>query len=152
NKLDRLGADFKDCINQMTEKLRCTPAICAIPVGESNDFKGNIDLIDYKVVLKDVSTKTNRKYSLVDIPASHTEEAAKYRELLLETASLADDELTEMILEGKEVSKEKLLHALRKGTIENKFSPIYCGSSKNFHGVQILLDAVVNFLPSPLDR
>jgi elongation factor G len=152
NKLDRLGADFKDCVKQMQEKLRCIPAICSIPVGESSEFKGIIDLIDNKFVLKDETDKTNRKYSLVDIPASHKEEAAKYREQLLETASLADDELAEMILEGKEVSKEKLLHALRKGTIENRFSPIYCGSSKNFHGVQILLDAVVNFLPSPLDR
>lgn len=152
NKLDRLGADFKDCIKQMQEKLRCTPAICAIPVGESHEFKGVIDLIDNKFVLKDETDKTNQKYTLVDIPASHKEVAAQYREQLLETAALADDELTEMILEGKEVPKEKLLHALRKGTIENRFSPIYCGSSKNFHGVQILLDAVVNFLPSPLDR
>jgi elongation factor G len=152
NKLDRLGADFKDCIKQMKHKLQVTPAICAIPVGESSEFKGIIDLIDNKFVLKDDTDKTNRKYTLVDIPASHKDEAAMYREQLLETASLADDELAEMILEGKEVSKDKLLSALRKGTIEGKFSPIYCGSSKNFHGVQILLDAVVNFLPSPLDR
>jgi elongation factor G len=152
NKLDRLGADFKDCIKQMQQKLRCVPAICTIPVGESSEFKGIIDLIDNKFVLKDDTDKTNRKYTLVDIPASHKDEAAMYREQLLETASLADDELAEMILEGKEISKEKLLSALRKGTIEGKFNPIYCGSSKNFHGVQILLDAVVNFLPSPLDR
>jgi elongation factor G len=152
NKLDRLGADFKDCIKQMKQKLQVTPAICAIPVGESSEFKGIIDLIDNKFVLKDDTDKTNRKYTLVDIPASHRDEAAMYREQLLETASLADDELAEMILDGKDVPKEKLLSALRKGTIENKFSPIYCGSSKNFHGVQILLDAVVNFLPSPLDR
>jgi elongation factor G len=152
NKLDRLGADFKDCIKQMQQKLRCVPAICAIPVGESSEFKGIIDLIENKFVLKDDTDKTNRKYSLVDIPASHKDEAAMYREQLLETASLADDELAEMILEGKEIPKQKLLTALRKGTIEGKFNPIYCGSSKNFHGVQILLDAVVNFLPSPLDR
>jgi elongation factor G len=152
NKLDRLGADFKDCVKQMQSKLQCVPAICAIPVGESSEFKGIIDLIDNKFVLKDDTDKTNRKYTLVDIPASHADEAAAYREQLLETASLADDELAEMILEGKEVSKAKLLSAIRKGTIEGKFNPIYCGSSKNFHGVQILLDAVVNFLPSPLDR
>jgi elongation factor G len=152
NKLDRLGADFKDCIKQMKTKLQVVPAICAIPVGESSEFKGIIDLIENKFVLKDDTDKTNRKYTLVEIPDSHKEEAAKYREALLETASLADDHLAEAILEGKEISKEQLVAALRKGTIENKFSPIYCGSSKNFHGVQILLDAVVNFLPSPLDR
>jgi elongation factor G len=152
NKLDRLGADFKDCVKQMRAKLLVTPAICAIPVGESHEFKGIIDLIENKFVLKDDTDKTNRKYTLIDIPDSHKEEAAMYREQLLDTASLADDELAEMILEGKEIPKAKLVNALRKGTIENKFSPIYCGSSKNFHGVQILLDAVVNFLPSPLDR
>lgn len=152
NKLDRLGADFKDCIKQMKQKLQVVPAICAIPVGESSEFKGIIDLIDYKFVLKDDTDKTNRKYTLVDIPESHADEAAIYREQLLETASLADDHLAEAILEGKEITKEQLVAALRKGTIESKFSPIYCGSSKNFHGVQILLDAVVNFLPSPLDR
>src|SRR5919197_633713 len=136
----------------MKQKLQCTPAICTIPVGESSEFRGIIDLIDNKFVLKDETDKTNQKYSLVDIPASHRDEAAMYREQLLETASLADDELAEMILEGKDIPKEKLLSALRKGTIEGRFNPIYCGSSKNFHGVQVLLDAVVNFLPSPLDR
>ncbi len=152
NKLDRMGADYFDCIEQMKTKLHVTPAICTIPVGQSGDFKGIIDLIENKFVLKDSADKSNRKYSLVDIPASSKEEAAMYREQLLETASLASDEIAEMILEGKEVPKDKLIHALRDGTLSGKFSPVYCGSSKNFHGVQILLDAVVNFLPSPLDR
>ena len=152
NKLDRMGSDFFDAIEQMKKKLHVVPAICTIPVGQSGDFKGIIDLVENKFVLKDAADKTNRKYTLVDIPASSKDEAAMYREQLLETASLADDELAEMILEGKEVPKDKLVHALRKGTLEGKFSPIYCGSSKNFHGVQILLDAVVNFLPSPEDR
>ncbi len=152
NKLDRLGSDFKDCVKQMKAKLHCVPAICAIPVGESHDFKGIIDLIDMKFVLKDDTDKTHQKYELVDIPAAHLDEAKKYREMLLDAASLADDELAEMILEGKDVSKPRLIQALRKGTIEGTFNPVYCGSSKNFHGVQVLLDAVVSFLPSPLDR
>ncbi len=152
NKLDRLGADFKACIEQMKQKLLVVPAICTIPVGESSDFKGIIDLIDFKFVLKDDTDKTNRKYSLVDIPAAFQEVAHKYREQLLETASLADDHMAELILDGKDVPKDMLLKALRAGTLQGKFTPIYCGSSKNFHGVQILLDAVVNFLPSPLDR
>ncbi len=152
NKLDRMGADFYDCVEQMKTKLHVTPAICTIPVGQSGEFKGIIDLIENKFVLKDDTDKTNRKYSLVDIPASHKDEAAMYREQLLETAALASDEIAEMVLEGKDVPKDKLLKALRDGTLSGKFNPIYCGSSKNFHGVQILLDAVVNFLPSPLDR
>ena len=152
NKLDRMGADFNDCIEQMKTKLHVTPAICTIPVGQSSEFKGIIDLIENKFVLKDDTDKTNRKYSLIEIPAAFKDEAAMYREQLLETAALASDEIAEMVLEGKEVPKDKLLKALREGTLANKFSPIYCGSSKTFHGVQILLDAVVNFLPSPLDR
>jgi elongation factor G len=152
NKLDRMGADFKDCVEQMKQKLHCTPAICAIPLGLSGDFKGIIDIVQMKFVLKDDTDKTNRKYSLVDIPESHQEEAMMYRHQLLETAALASDELMEMVLEGKEVSEEMLRKSLRQGTLEGKFTPIYCGSSKNFHGVQILLDAVVDFLPSPLDR
>jgi elongation factor G len=152
NKLDRMGADFFACVEQMKSKLHVTPAICTIPVGQSSEFKGIIDLIENKFVLKDETDKTNRKYSLIDIPASARDEAAMYREQLLETASLASDEIAELILDGKEVPKEMLLKALRDGTLQGKFSPIYCGSSKNFHGVQILLDAVVNFLPSPVDR
>lgn len=152
NKLDRMGADFFDCVEQMKTKLHVTPAICTIPFGQSSEFKGIVDLIDFKFVLKDDTDKTNRKYSLIDIPAAIKDEAAMYREQLLETAALASDEIAELVLEGKEVPKEKLLKALRDGTLSGKFSPIYCGSSKNFHGVQILLDAVVNFLPSPVDR
>src|SRR3954462_7958852 len=99
----------------MKQKLQVRPGSSAIPVGESSEFKGIIDLIENKFVLKDDTDKTNRKYTLIDIPESHVDEAAYYREQLLETAPLADDELPEMILEGKEVSKAKLVSALRKG-------------------------------------
>ncbi|MFO0807016.1 MAG: elongation factor G [Gemmataceae bacterium] len=152
NKLDRLGADFHDCVEQMKEKLKAVPAIVSIPVGQSSEFTGIIDLIRMKYVKKDESDKTNRKYDLVDIPASHQAEAAKYREMLLDVASHASDEMTEAILEGKEVSEDMLLAALRKGTLEGKFNPVHCGTSKMFHGVRELLDMVVDFLPSPSDR
>jgi elongation factor G len=152
NKMDRMGADFEDCIKQMREKLQMTPAICALPVGQSGDFQGVIDLIRMKFIKRDLTDKTNVKYDLIDIPTSHKDQAAKYREELLEVASHADDEMIEMILEGKEVPEDVLLRAMRAGTLDGKFTPIFCGSSKNFHGVQLLLDAVVDFLPSPLDR
>jgi elongation factor G len=152
NKLDRLGADFVAAIEQMKEKLHVTPAICTIPVGLSSEFKGIIDLVRMKFVQKDETDKTHQKYSLVDIPTSHKDEAAMYREQLLEAAALASDQITEMVLEGKDVPEDLLLKALRDGTLAGKFTPIYCGSSKNFHGVQLLLDAVIDFLPSPLDR
>ena len=91
NKLDRMGADFFDCIEQMKKKLHIVPAICTIPAGQCDEFKGVIDLIGMKFVLKDPTDKTNVKYSLVDIPAQYKDEAEEYREHLLEAASHADD-------------------------------------------------------------
>jgi elongation factor G len=152
NKLDRLGADFFDCVEQMKSKLHAVPAICTIPCGQHSEFKGIIDLIRMKFIEKDMSDSTNRKYTPLEIPDSHKEQAALYREMLLDVASMADDHLTEAILEGKEVSEQQLIAALRKGTLEGKFNPIHCGTSKMFHGVRELLDMVVDFLPSPLDR
>ncbi len=152
NKLDRTGSDFFGCINQMRKKLGVIPAICTIPAGESSEFQGVIDLIKMKFVLRDPTDKTNVRYSLVDIPAQYRALAEEYRHHLLEAASHADDHLVELILDGKEASEELLLKAIRAGTLGGKLTPVYCGSSKNFHGVQLLLDAVVDFLPSPLDR
>jgi elongation factor G len=152
NKLDRMGADFFDCINQMRKKLGVIPAICTIPAGQSNEFKGVIDLIKMKFVLKDPADKTHVKYSLVDIPEQYRALADEYRHHLLEAASHADDHLVELILEGHDVPEEVLLRAIRAGTLAGKLTPVYCGSSKNFHGVQLLLDAVVDFLPSPAER
>ncbi len=152
NKLDRMGADFFDCINQMRKKLGVLPAICTIPAGQSGEFKGVIDLIKMKFVQKDPTDKTHVRYSLVDIPEQYKALADEYRHHLLEAASHADDHLVELILEGKDVPEEVLLKAIRAGTLSGKLTPVYCGSSKNFHGVQLLLDAVVDFLPSPAER
>ena len=133
NKLDRMGADFFDCIEQMKDKLqvRCRP-ICAIPVGQSDEFKGVIDLVEMKFILRDPTDKTNIKYTLVDIPESHKAQAEEYHTTLLEAASHADDHIVELILEEKPVPKELLKAALRKGTLEGKLTPVFCGSSKNF--------------------
>jgi elongation factor G len=152
NKLDRLGADFYSCVEQMKQKLACVPAICTIPAGQDSDFTGIIDLIRMKFVLKDPNDKTHVRYSFADIPAKYQADAAKYRDQLLETASLASDELAEALIEGKEVPETMIRKALRNGTLAGQFTPIHCGSSKNFHGVQLLLDAVVDYLPNPLDR
>jgi elongation factor G len=152
NKLDRMGADFVGCIEQMKEKLQITPAICALPVGLAGEFQGVIDLVEMKFILRDPTDPNNVRYSLVDIPASHQAEAEEYHRQLLETASLVDDDLVELILEEKPVSKEQLKAAIRKGTLQGKLTPIICGSSKNFHGVQLLLDSVIDYLPSPGER
>src|SRR3954469_26041395 len=95
NKLDRMGADFFGCIEQMKQKLRVVPAIVALPVGLSGEFQGVIDLIEMKFILRDSNDKTNKNYSLVDIPESHREQALEYRQHLLDTASLVDDHIVE---------------------------------------------------------
>src|SRR6476661_10682688 len=91
NKLDRMGADFVGCLEQMKEKLRVVPAIVAIPVGLSGEFQGVIDLIEMKFIKRDLTDKTNKNFELIDIPASHKEEAAQYHQQLLDTVSLVDD-------------------------------------------------------------
>ena len=149
NKLDRMGSDFNACLDQMKEKLGVNAAICALPAGQSSAFEGVIDLIRMKFALQDTREE---ELKLVDIPEKYKEEAEEYHHKLLDAASLADDEMTELLLEGKPVSEEMLRRALRKGTLEGKLTPVYCGSSKNFHGVRLLLDAIVDFLPSPVDR
>src|SRR4051812_8682910 len=125
NKLDRMGADFFGCIDQMKQKLRVVPAICALPVGESSEFRGVIDLIEMKFIQRDTSDKTNTNYSLVDVPASHRARAEEYRAHLQETASLVDDQIVELILEEKPVPNDLLKAALRKGCLEMKFTPIF---------------------------
>jgi elongation factor G len=152
NKLDRTGADFFGCIEQMKEKLGILPAICALPAGQSGQFQGVIDLVRMKFIRKDPADKTHVKYDLVDIPEQYREQAEEYHNHLLEAASHADDELLELVLEGKPVSEEMLVRALRTGTLSGKLTPVLCGSAKNFHGVQLLLDSVVDYLPSPLER
>jgi elongation factor G len=152
NKLDRMGADFTNCITEMQEKLQVKPAICAIPAGQSANFEGVIDLVEMKFIQRDTSDKTNKKFALVDIPEKYKAEAEKYHHELLDVASHCCDEMVELIVEGKPVPKELLKKALRKGTIDGTLTPIFCGSSKNFHGVELLLDSVIDYLPSPLER
>jgi elongation factor G len=152
NKLDRMGADFWDCVEQIKTKLQSVPAVVTIPAGQDSAFEGIIDLIRMKLILRDASDKTNRAFSFVDIPDKYRAEAERAREQLLDTISVASDEIMEAVLEGKPVSEEQIKAALRKGTLEGQFTPIHCGSSKMFQGVQQLLDLVVDCLPSPLDR
>lgn len=152
NKLDRTGADFWSCIDQMKEKLSIEPAICTIPAGQSAEFGGVIDLIRMKLWVNDPDDPTHVKHSWAEIPEAHRAEAAKRREQLLEAASHGCDQLLEAVVEGKPVSDEMLHKALRQGTLAGKITPVFCGSAKEYHGVQILLDAVELYLPSPLDR
>jgi elongation factor G len=152
NKLDRMGADFWACVEQMKTKLGANPVAVTIPAGQDSALEGIIDLIQMKLITRDLTDKTNRKFFVTDVPEKYLEEAKARRELMLDGVSAASDEITELILEGKDVPEDLIRKALRKGTLDNIFTPVHCGSSKNFHGVQHLLDLVVDCLPSPLDR
>src|SRR5205823_6400070 len=133
NKLDRMGADFFGCVQQMKEKLGVLPAVCALPAGQAGDFQGVIDLVEMKLILRDKSDRANVKYSLVEIPAPFRALAEEYHQHLLEAASHVDDEIIELILDGRPVPKDLLRQALRRGTLEARLTPVLCGSSKNFH-------------------
>ena len=152
NKLDRMGADFWDVISQMKEKLDIIPAICTIPAGQSSEFAGVIDLIRMKFWQQDKDDPAHLNYTWTDIPPKYKADADKGREQLLDAASHACDELLTAILEGHEISEEMIRNAIRIGTLSGKLTPVHCGSSKEFHGVRLLLDAVRDYLPSPTDR
>ncbi|MBA4068122.1 MAG: elongation factor G [Isosphaera sp.] len=152
NKLDRMGADFWGCVAQMRTKLGANPVAVTIPAGQDNALEGIIDLIGMKLITRDLSDKTFRKFFVTDIPDQYLAEAKARREQMLDGISAASDEITELVLEGKDVPEDLIRKALRKGTLDNTFTPVHCGSSKMYHGVQHLLDLVVDCLPSPLDR
>lgn len=152
NKLDRMGADFYGCLEQMKEKLGINAAVCTIPAGQSDQFIGVIDLIRMKFWKQDPTDPQNRRYTWEEIPAAYTADAAAWREKLLDAASHGCDELLTAILEGTPVTEEMIRHALRVGTLAGKLTPVHCGSSKMYHGVRLLLDAVSDYLPSPADR
>jgi elongation factor G len=152
NKLDRAGADFYGCLQQMREKLGIEPAVCTIPAGQSSAFRGVIDLVRMKFWAQDPSDPAHLRYSWEEIPPEHVDEAHTWREHLLEAASHGCDELLESIIEDKPISEEMLRKALRTGTLAGKITPVLCGSAKEFHGVRLLMDAVADYLPSPLDR
>ena len=152
NKLDRMGADFWACVAQMRTKLGANPVAVTIPAGQDSALEGIIDLIQMKLITRDMDDKTNRKFFTTDVPERYLVEAQTRREQMLDGISVASDEITDALLEGKPVSDDLIRKALRKGTLDNLFTPVHCGSSKMFHGVQHLLDLVVDCLPSPLDR
>ena len=150
NKMDRIGADFKRGVQMMIDRLGANPVPIQLPIGIEDTFKGVVDLIRMKSInYKDETMGAD--YVLGDIPADMMEEAEAYREKLISAITDYDDAMTEKYLEGKEIAEEEIKRALRKATIDMKVIPVLCGSSFKNKGVQPLLDAVVDFLPSPLD-
>jgi len=151
NKLDRVGAEFHRCVDMIVSRLHATPLVVQIPVGAEADFKGVVDLIGMTALLWSDEAAKGEMYDKVDIPASHTEAAREWRDRLIETIAENDDEMMELYLEGQEPTEEQLIAAIRRATIAGKLTPVLCGSAFKNKGVQPMLDAVVRFLPSPLD-
>jgi elongation factor G len=152
NKMDKLGADFEMNVNSISEKLGVTPVAIQYPVGEEDRHKGVVDLIKMKAAIFDEESK-GQKYTWEEIPADIKEKCEKYREKMIEACADVDDAIMSKFLDGKidEISEKEIVAALRKGCTSFKFFPVLCGSAFKNKGVQLLLDAVVNYLPSPLD-
>ena len=150
NKMDRSGANFFETVQQMKDILGANPIAIQIPIGAEENFKGVVDLIKMKAILWHDETM-GAEYDIEDIPADLADEAAEWREKLVEGAANFDDEVMELYLDGKDVSEEQLLRAIRKGCIAMECCPMLLGSSYKNKGVQPLLDYVCAFLPSPVD-
>jgi len=151
NKMDRTGADFQRCINMMVDRLGARPVAISWPIGTESDFKGLIDIVKMKALIWH-DEQLGAKFDEVEIPAEYADKAAELRAALVEAAVEQDDAAMEAYLEnGAEPSYEELLKLIRKATINFKFVPVMCGSAFKNKGVQLLLDSIVAYLPSPLD-
>ncbi|MCG3765955.1 elongation factor G [Vibrio cincinnatiensis] len=150
NKLDRMGADFYRVVEQVKNVLGATPLVMTLPIGIEDDFKGVVDVLSQKAYIWDESGLPEN-YEITDIPADMVEKAAEYREMLIEAAVEQDDELMMAYMEGEEPSLEDIKRCIRKGTRDLAFFPTYCGSAYRNKGMQLILDAVVDYLPSPTE-
>ena len=158
NKMDRIGANFYRTVDMVRDRLEANPLVIQLPVGAGGQevdtpFIGMVDLVRMKALLwLDTDEKDlGATYELADIPADMVDQANQYREEMMETLATEDEELMEKYLGGEEISEDEIKAAIRKGTLEHSFVPILCGSSFKNKGVQPMLDAVIDFLPGPLD-
>ena len=153
NKMDRVGADFLACVEEIKTKLGATAVPICLPIGAEDKFDGIIDLIDMKALYYDGQSDALVNYKEGEIPSDLKGEAARWRDILLETAAECDENLMEKYFEDPDsLTKEEIIAAIRKGTISMQIVPACCGSSFKNKGVQFLLDAVMRYLPSPLDK
>jgi len=150
NKMDRVGADFYNVVKMMVDRLGANPLPIQIPIGAEDKFIGVIDLVKMKAVVWE-GDQLGAKYEYRDIPAEYKEKAEEYRTQLVEKVCETDEELMNKYFEGEEITEEELKAAIRKGTIAIQFTPVICGTAFKNKGVQLLLDAVVDYLPSPID-
>jgi elongation factor G len=151
NKLDRTGAEFMRCVDMIVDRLAAVPLVLQLPIGAEADFIGVVDLIGMRALTWRGETTMGEDYTVEEIPATHTEIVAEWRDKLIETLAEADDESMEMYLEGEDPTQEQIVAAIRRATIASKLTPVLTGTAFKNKGVQPLLDAINAFLPSPLD-
>ena len=149
NKMDATGADFLMCVNMLRDRLKCNAVPIQLPIGNEMEFKGIVDLINNDSII--YQDDLGKEFIEGPIPADLVEQSIKYRKAMIESIVEADEDLMMKYLEGEEISPDELRAALRKGVIANQIIPVICGSSYKNKGVQQMLDAVVEFMPSPLD-
>jgi elongation factor G len=150
NKMDRVGAEFHRCVEMISDRLGATPLVIQLPWGTESDFRGVIDLIHMRALLWQTEGKGDT-YDVVDVPTDHLEAAREWRDRLVEAISENDEEMMELYLDGTEPNEKQLIAAIRRATIAGAVTPVLCGSAFKNKGVQPMLDAIVDFLPSPLD-
>jgi len=150
NKLDRMGADFYAVVKQVKEVLGATPLVMTLPIGIEDDFVGVVDVLSKKAYVWD-DTGIPENFEVQDVPADMVEKVNQYHEQLIETAVEQDDDLMMAYMDGEDVSMEDIKRCIRKGTINLSFFPTYCGSAFKNKGMQLILDAVVDYLPSPVE-
>ncbi|GAA4437326.1 elongation factor G [Phytohabitans houttuyneae] len=151
NKLDRTGADFFRCVQMMIDRLNATPLVLQIPIGLEGNHIGVVDLIGMRALTWRGETQKGEDYAVEEIPAELADQAAEWREKLIETLADVDDSVMEKYLEGEEISADEIKAGIRRATITSKANPVLCGSAFKNKGIQPMLDAVIDFLPSPLD-
>ena len=151
NKMDATGADYIMAVNTIRDKLKANAVPIELPIGNAHDFRGIIDLVKMDAVVYDADDETGVSMKEVEIPADQLELAQEYREKLLETIAESDEDIMMKFLEGEEIDSEELRTAIRKATINRNIYPVLCGSAYKNRGVQSLMDAMVEYLPSPLD-
>jgi elongation factor G len=150
NKMDRVGAEFHRCVEMIHDRLGATPLVVQLPWGVESDFRGIIDLIRMRALLWQSEGK-GEAYEVTDIPVDHVEAAREWRDNLLECIAENDEDMMELYLEGTEPTEEQLVAAIRRATVASAVTPVLCGSAFKNKGVQPMLDAIVDFLPSPVD-
>ena len=150
NKMDRMGADFLSVVGQIENVLAANPLVMTLPIGAEEEFVGLVDLLTRQAYVWD-DTGQPENFEITDVPADMVDQVEEYREKLIEMAVEQDDDIMMSYMDGDEPSIEQIKHCIRKGTIALDFFPTYCGSAFKNKGVQLILDAVVDYLPSPTE-